>query len=174
MTKIRNLGLNPNSEVNRVMETRDHLSNGVSPKNQMSRGNDLNFCKMKKVFLILVAVIGFHSLTFGQTVGVQVIGGTTENTEKKDDCAYRISGICATEDLGGVEVSKGQYTGNGYWKLKFENYNNFTVSVIFEYTTVGDRKETGRIVLKANEKKETDDTYYQPSSFKLIARKLTN
>ena len=42
-----------------AMESRDHLSNGVSTKNQMSRKNNLNFCKMRKVFLILIAVIGF-------------------------------------------------------------------------------------------------------------------
>ena len=42
-----------------TMETRDHAKNGVSPKDQMSRGNNLNFCKMKKTFVILIALLGF-------------------------------------------------------------------------------------------------------------------
>ena len=94
-----------------------------------------------------------------------------------NDCAYRISGICTTEDIGGVEVSKKTHPNPNYKGyvsyLVFENYNNFTVTVIFEYETEGVKK-TGTIVLKANETKETNDSYWQPSNLKLIARRLSN
>ena len=41
-----------------AMEARDHLSNGVSPKDQMSRENNFNFSNMRKILTMLVVVIG--------------------------------------------------------------------------------------------------------------------
>ncbi|MCL1850274.1 MAG: hypothetical protein FWF70_02545 [Bacteroidetes bacterium] len=79
------------------------------------------------------------------------------------------------EDLGGVEVSACSVNKRGtdsWCNLKFENYNNFTVSVIYEFDTDGDMKKTGVIVLRANEKKKTNESYFRPNNFKLIARKL--
>ena len=125
---------------------------------------------MKKFIVILVALLGFGMSSFGQNVVIQT--NEAGKSETKDNCAYRISGICTTEDIGGVEIST-SYSVNGFYYLELENYNSFTVSVIFEYVTQGNKK-TGTIVLKANEKKKTNDTYYQPSDFKLIARKLNN
>ena len=46
------------SNLGSIMETRDHLLNGVSPKDQRSRGNNLNFYKMKKIFVMLLIFIG--------------------------------------------------------------------------------------------------------------------
>ena len=139
---------------------------------------------MKRVLLIVVAIIGFYGFVFGQTVGVQVIGGTTENTEKKDDCAYRISGICTTEDLGGVETTIRQETDYdnpislGYYQIyscvDFENYNDFTVNIIYEtsYFDTKESKRTGTLVLKPNEKK-TVKSKYEITVVRLIARKLS-
>jgi hypothetical protein len=90
-----------------------------------------------------------------------------------DNCAYRINGICTTDDIGGVEVSTKEADYAHYYYLVFENHNSFAVNVIFEYETE-EFKKTGTIVLKANEKKQTASFYYQPSDFKLITRELNN
>ena len=54
MTEIRNLGLNPSREANRVMEADTISKNGRSLKSQMSRGNFLS----KVCFTLLVACFG--------------------------------------------------------------------------------------------------------------------
>ena len=125
---------------------------------------------LRKVVAIAICLAGFGFSAFAQNVVIQTneVGKSTTN----DDCAYRISGICTTEDIGGVEIAS-EYSGNGYYFLEFENYNSFTVSVIFEYVSL-DNKKTGTIILKPNEKKKTKETYYQPSDYKLISRKLNN
>jgi hypothetical protein len=124
-----------------------------------------------KILFILIALIGFGVGAHSQNVVIQT--NEAAKSQTKDDCAYRISGICTTEDIGGVEVSKGNYVGNSYWYLQFINYNSFTVSVIYELEING-KKRTGTIVLKADETKQTTDSYWEPSNFKLIARKLKN
>lgn len=126
---------------------------------------------MKRFILFFVALT-FSGFMFGQNVVIQA-NATGSTSEAKDDCAYRIAGICTTEDAGGVEISKDCLYASNYAFLVFENYNSFAVSVIFEYVEYGNKK-TGTIILKANEKKKTTDTYYIPSDFKLIARKLNN
>jgi len=126
---------------------------------------------LRKVVAIAIYLAGFGLSAFAQNVVIQTNESSKSTTE--DKCAYRISGICTTEDIGGVEISRGDGGGGGNYYLSFENYNNFTVSVIFEYVSAGDKK-TGTIVLKANEKKKTNDFYYYPTDFKLIARKLNN
>jgi len=55
-----------------AMESRDHLSNGVSPKDQMSRGNII------RAFLILVSVIGFGISVTAQDV-ITLKNGTDIN-----------------------------------------------------------------------------------------------
>jgi len=159
---------------------------------------------MKKFYLIIVTVICFNLSSFGQNEVIQT--DEANKAEAQDKCAYRIAGICTTEDIGGVEVArirrtneKGGHYYNEYF-LEFENYNNFTVTVIFEYTTFAkvlseskmlsaekwrqdkniittvliEKKRTGTIVLKANEKKITKDIHDDPCDFKLIARKLND
>jgi|GEM_PF-2655195 len=61
--------------------------------------------------------------------------------------------------------------------LIFENFNDFTVSVVFQYTNLcwrDGRTGTGRIVLRPNERRETADTFTCPGSFILIATRLSN
>ena len=51
-------------EVVIAVESRDHFKNGVSPKDQMNKINNLIFLKMKKLFVtLLVGVIGFGFLS---------------------------------------------------------------------------------------------------------------
>jgi hypothetical protein len=87
---------------------------------------------------------------------------------------YFIAGISTKEDIGGVEIStNGAFNTSDAVNIIFENYNNFIVSVIFEYETggVGGARQTGAIVLKPNEKKTTTTQYWKPGNFKLIVRK---
>jgi len=139
---------------------------------------------MKIFFVILVAVAGFGVCAFSQNAVIK----TNENTKlgSQEKCTYWISGVCANEDIGGVEVALGSiFNEDKPWcfHLMFENYNNFTVSVIFECIAeelnrdtnrLEPTKQTGTIVLKANETKETKNVYYNPRNFKLIVRKLNN
>lgn len=90
---------------------------------------------MKKLVLVLVAM--FPLFCFSQNITV-----TTDSNilSPQNECPYRIAGICATEDIGGVEI-RFEYVKDGVittssmgevW-LVLENYNNFTVSVLVEY-----------------------------------------
>jgi len=113
----------------------------------------------RKVFILAVILMNFCLLCFGQT-----------SSEKSNE--YFINGISTREDIGGVEVST-VWGAPGFARLEFENYNNFVVTVIFEITQTNGRKITGTIVLKAYEKKKSNDSYAEPVSFTLIVRKLS-
>lgn len=66
-----------------------------------------------------------------------------------------------------------QQTANETYRLNFENYNNFTVNVIFETQERGiGAKRTGTIVLGARETKEITDTFVDPKNIVLITRRL--
>ena len=107
--------------------------------------------------------------------GCQLPAGQSLRTQSTD---YRIHGVSTAEDIGGVEVSCGAMLIQGNVRypdrlhLDFENYNDCTVTVIFEFEN-GDRKrESGTIVLRAGEKRSTNNAYYLPHDFVLIVRKL--
>jgi len=176
-----------NHSKNSAVEADTTSKHGASSKSLMSRGNFL-----RKAYFGLAAlfVCGF---LYGQNVDVQV--NTTGASTTKDDCAYRINGICTTEDLGGVEVSRGRaqstasYMDWDQWRdvnsfsIKFTNYNDFNVSVIFEVEVAtlvkgqynlygGSEKRVGTIVLRPDETRETTDFFVQPRSFIVIARRL--
>lgn len=107
-------------------------------------------------------------LTFVITPSIFALDG------EGNDGEYFISGISTREDIGGVEISRTVYGSSNYYYLVFENYNNFIVTIIFEYTPSGTgEKHTGTIVLRANEKKQTPNYYFNPISFKMIVRKLS-
>ena len=115
---------------------------------------------MKKLVLVLVAM--FPLLCFSQNIIVANGNNTTDNQNQiQDDCPYRINGICSTEDIGGVEfefiVSEKSYDKKvDYYTLS--NYNNFTVSVLVEYTVDGIRY-TASNVLQANQKRQFKTSY---------------
>ena len=138
----------------------------------------MNF-KVVCVIFVFFVCIGLNC--FGQSTEVDLNVKVPSNTPAVDN-AYRINGVSTAEDIGGVEVSIGRRTAQGAYgsdyKLVFENYNNFTVTVIFEVEILetGNIKEkrTGTIVLRANEKKETSDSYYRTQQFVLIVRRLSS
>lgn len=84
---------------------------------------------MKKLVLVLVAM--FPLLCFSQNIIVtNGNNSNTSNNQDQEDCPYRINGICSTEDIGGVEFEF--IFENNYNYLRLTNYNNTTVSVLFE------------------------------------------
>ena len=56
--------------------------------------------KVTKSFM-LALLLGLCSLGYNQDVKVNI---NNQDVTTKDDCPYRINGICVTEDIGGVNV----------------------------------------------------------------------
>ena len=118
---------------------------------------------MKKLVLVLVAM--FPLFCFSQNIIVaNGNNSNTSNNQDQEECPYRINGICSTEDIGGVEFefirSEKISPLVDYYTLS--NYNNFTVSVLVEYTIDGIRY-TASNVLRANQKRQfkTSDSDYR-------------
>ena len=89
---------------------------------------------MKKLIFTITCVV-FAMTCLGQNI-IQV-SGNQGNSQKQDDCPFRINGICSTEDIGGVMVEfKYGESGNGYSSegvyLHAENYNSFPVTVLLQ------------------------------------------
>ena len=84
---------------------------------------------MKKLVLVLVAM--FPLFCFSQNIIVaNGNNSNTSNNQDQEECPYRINGICSTEDIGGVEFEF--IFENNYNYLRLTNYNNTTVSVLFD------------------------------------------
>lgn len=103
---------------------------------------------MKKLFFVL-SLIGICSLGYAQDVNVNI------NNSGYNDCPYRINGICASEDIGGVEIN---FTAKNFCHyLDLDNYNSFTVTVLWQleyynkaYEKDGRTTKTGSCVISAN------------------------
>lgn len=90
---------------------------------------------MKKVTKFFMAALLAGMCSFGYAQDVKVNINNNEATIK-EDCAYRINGICSSEDIGGVDVEM-----SNSWKdaignerglvLKLTNYNSFPVTVVW-------------------------------------------
>jgi len=135
----------------------------------------------KMFFIINCVFFGFVLNSFAQQTEVDLSVRVPSDTPAVDNLR-RINGICTSEDIGGVEI----WIGSG-GRLGFENFNNFTVSVIYEVevptafqfsSARGDvpsawGSRTGTIVLRANEQRETRSGGYRwGRSFALIVRRL--
>ena len=82
---------------------------------------------MKKI-LMFFAFAGMATLGYCQDVNVSINNQVAST--KKEDCAFKINGICSTEDIGGVDVEI-QYSDGTTWMV-FTNYNDFPVSVLYQ------------------------------------------
>ena len=130
---------------------------------------------MKKLVLVLVAM--FPLFCFSQNITV-----TTDSNilSPQNECPYSINGICSTEDIGGVDI-RFEYVWDGsrsYLYLVLENYNNFTVSVLVEYTYEYGNTYIENYVLKAGESKkrkvQSGNTYLEAHYLNgFIVRKLS-
>ncbi len=130
---------------------------------------------MKNVFFLAVFFAIAGGLNAQNNVILQQSTGGNTNSSASDDKQYYINGISTKEDVGGVEMSRGSSSGfAGYWHLKFTNYNDFLVSVIYEVEDYNRGAVTGNIVLNAGETKSSSDSYKSPANFKLIARRMSS
>lgn len=103
---------------------------------------------------MLLAMAG--KVTAQNNVVFQSTGGNT-NTSAIDNGQYYINGISTREDIGGVQMSRGTNRDWNTYHLKFTNYNNFMVPVIYEFEDEKRDQETDNIVLMADETKESSD-----------------
>lgn len=111
---------------------------------------------MKKLFI--AALFGlFVTCCYGQDVRVNI---NNQDATKTDDCPYRISGICSSEDIGGVDFEV--KTEGNETSLVLTNYNTFPVTVLMEYEYYIPHvwcKETKSVVLGVNGVKKISDGY---------------
>lgn len=111
---------------------------------------------MKKVLLVAAMLFaGMFTYCNAQDVKVNINNNDTTTT---DDCAFKINGICSSEDIGGVDVEfKSMDESKCDYYAIFTNYNTFPVTVIAICTSKygGEkRSKTINIVLGVNGMKE--------------------
>ena len=110
---------------------------------------------MKKVSKLFVTALLLSLCFFGYCQDVKVNINNQEQTGK-DDCPYRINGICSTEDIGGVDVELITDELNRP-AIKLTNYNEFPVTVLWSieskhsgYGTSGCIDKVGTTVVGVN------------------------
>lgn len=139
---------------------------------------------MKKVTKIFMAalLLGLCSFGYSQDVKVNI---NNQDATTKDDCPYRINGICATEDIGGVNVDFiYKKDEGGYFCMVLTNYNSFPVNVLWQIEYTGNEDDcpnynskikSGNVVIGATGEKIVGLGYYCRTNWSLtglIARKL--
>lgn len=141
---------------------------------------------MKKVtkFFMASLLLCLCSLGYSQDVKVNI---NNQDATIKDDCPYRINGICATEDIGGVNVDfieEGDSWPFISYYIVLTNYNGFPVNVLWQIEYTGDYKDcdyynnnikTGNVVIGATGEKKISldrDCYLKWTLKGLIVRKL--
>ena len=126
---------------------------------------------MKQLIVIIAIIFGMNNYASAQNV----IINSEDYTQTVDDNQYYINGISTREDIGGVEIGRGKDCGNGFYLVKLTNYNDFTVTVLFEFSHSSyqnEKIEKRTMVLRAGETKETEKSYYDPREYVIITRKL--
>lgn len=92
---------------------------------------------MKKI-LCIAAFAGMFTLGYCQDVKVNI---NNQEATTKEECPYRINGICSSEDIGGVDVQI-EYIDNTTWAV-FTNYNSFPVTVLYQVSSKGTHRSLG-------------------------------
>ena len=138
-------------------------------------------------FFMTALLLGLCSFGYSQDVKVNI---NNQDATTKDDCPYRINGICATEDIGGVnvdfvevkEIENDIYYYCSYMVLT--NYNSIPVNVLWQIEYTGDYEKcsnyqnpvkTGNVVVGATGEKKIrlgTSCGIQWSLKGLIARKM--
>lgn len=106
-------------------------------------------------------LFGFVGIASAQNVVIQ-----TNDTDSKSSTTqttgneYFINGISTAQDIGGVDAelinTGNSYYGDYYHKIKFTNYHEFTVTVLFE---IGRYKVPGTITIPAKTAKTAPNEY---------------
>ena len=130
---------------------------------------------MKKLIFTITCVV-FAMTCLGQNI-IQV-SGNQSNSQKQDDCPFRINGICSTEDIGGVMVEYKKHSDGYDLYAHFDNYNSFPVTVLllFGYDDLDPKIIT--CVLPSSGHKEVKVSDGSTESYckteGMIVRKLSN
>ena len=120
---------------------------------------------MRKIIAILF-FCGMMTYANAQNI-IQITNNGNASTATHDDCGFKINGICSSEDIGGVsleDISREDFGGgpfsNGVTRAYLKNYNNFTVTVLMQFTfdsySQGGStcvKEVYQVVIPSNETK---------------------
>ncbi|MCQ2336285.1 MAG: hypothetical protein MJ010_03785 [Paludibacteraceae bacterium] len=128
---------------------------------------------MKKIIL-LCAILGITFFGYSQDVKVNI---NNEDATVKDECPYRINGICSTDDIGGVDVIFINGCPDCYVShptISLKNYNSFPVTVLWSVVRDG-KVKTGVTILGVDANKEIPLGGGFPEEYSLnglIVRKL--
>lgn len=135
----------------------------------MNKSNsNYNLKKMKRTtkFIMAALLLGLCSLGYSQDVKVNI---NNQDATTTDGCPYRINGICATEDIGGVNVDincEWHWDGSRHeydCYMVLTNYNSFPVNVLWQIEYTGDDRycdsynnniKTGNVVIGATGEKK--------------------
>lgn len=131
---------------------------------------------MKKLFIAVLFSI-FITCCYGQDVKVNINNNDATAT---DDCAFRINGICSSEDIGGVDlelIDRNNINNNLDIYAVLTNYNSFPVTVVFRVYGIHDKiYKTFNVVLGVSGVKEVlvdkNSQKYLWSVEGMIVRKL--
>lgn len=105
---------------------------------------------MKKIIVLLLAVIGFITTAEAQNVVIQT--NETTSAQVQDPNIFYINGIPSTQDIGGVDAqieekrNETNYYPDQY--VRFINFHSCTVTVLYQLTS-GNLTKTGTVVLGA-------------------------
>lgn len=111
---------------------------------------------MRKIIVLLLAIICFITTAEAQTVVVQ--NNETASAQIQDPNIFYINGIPSTQDIGGVDT-RIEYITHDYCPrdnyVIFKNYHSYTVTVLYEvifneFNSLGEVKKTGTVVLEPN------------------------
>lgn len=124
---------------------------------------------MKKAtkFFMAALLLGLCSFGYSQDVKVNI---NNQDATTKDDCPYRINGICITEDIGGVDASfkDGCTSCNSFHSvLVLHNYNSFPVNVTYSIEYEGGIKNGVAVLGVEGEKKIDLPVGPRPETFSL-------
>lgn len=131
---------------------------------------------MKKIIVLLLAVIGFVTTAEAQNVVIQT--NETSSAQVQDPNIFYINGIPSTQDIGGVDAQAEKVDGKCY--VRFINFHSSTVTILYQVTYSsyydGYKTITGTIVLGAMGAKSlflTNNNYrFEISNVATIVRRL--
>lgn len=129
---------------------------------------------------IFISLIFIPFLCFSQNniIIQQTNNNNSQVQYQKPDHSFYLQGISSTENIGGVDVEtegNSDPYGNPYMNsVKFKNYRNFAVTVLYKFLIGRSREEyrEGSITLGPGETKYLSKRYNTPRDFKMIVRPL--
>lgn len=132
---------------------------------------------MKRIYIsiILFCFVPLIGISQNTNNTVVIYNNNTTSIVQAKSGKYYINGVSSSEDVGGVEVYAISEGNSKTRRLKFTNFNDFNVSVLYEVflsNSSSNNKKTSTIVLEAGESKITNTYYNSNDDFRLIVRRM--